>query len=120
MQTATLGSVPCLPCDIGTVLSQQPIACQARCGGEHRPKLQAKFRELEDSGTVRGAAIRIAVASIKMSVGGFDDALKLGEHLALMAKRRSRRCGVAALRRCGVAAALPDRRFDCLLPVIGL
>ena len=30
MQTTTLGSVPCLPCDIGTVLSQQPIACQAR------------------------------------------------------------------------------------------
>jgi hypothetical protein len=60
MQTATLGSVPCLPCDIGTVLSRQPIACQARRGGEHRPKFQAKFRKLEDSGTVRGAAIRIA------------------------------------------------------------
>jgi hypothetical protein len=112
MQTATLGSVPCLPCDIGTLLSRQPIACQARRGGEHRPKLQENFREVEDRGTVRGAAIRIAVASIKMSVGRFDDALKLGEHLASWRSA----AGAAS----GVAAALSDRRFDCLLPVIGL
>jgi hypothetical protein len=82
MQTATLGSVPCPPCYIGTVLSQQPIACQARRGGEHRPKLQEKLRELEDRGTVRSAAIRMAVASIKMSAGGLDDARKAGERLA--------------------------------------
>ncbi len=109
MQTATLGSVPCLPCDIGTVLSRQPIACQAR-RVRGWPKLQAKFRELEDSGTVRGAAIRIAVASIKMSVGGFDDALKLGEHLALTARSAA----------ADLATALSDRSFDCLLPAVGL
>jgi hypothetical protein len=94
------------------VLSQQPIACQARRGGELRPKLQAKFRELEDRSTVRGAAIRLAVASIKMSAGGFDDARKAGEHLASWRSA----AGAAS----GVAAALSDRRFDCLLPVIGL
>jgi hypothetical protein len=68
MRTATLGSVPCLPCDIGTVLSRQPITLS---GARLRElvKTQPKFRELEDRGTVCGAAIRIAVASIKMSVG---------------------------------------------------
>jgi hypothetical protein len=68
MRTATLGSVPCLPCDIGTVLSRQPITLS---GARLRElvKTQPKFQELEDRGTVCGAAIRIAVASIKMSVG---------------------------------------------------
>ena len=91
MQTATLGSVPCPPCDIGTVLSRQPIACQAR-RVRGWTKLRAKFRELGQRHRSRCGAIRIAVASIKMSVSGFDDALKLGEHLALTAKRRSRPC----------------------------
>jgi hypothetical protein len=59
MRTATLGSVPCLPCDIGTVLSRQPITLS---GARLRElvKTQPKFRELEDRGTVCGAAIRIA------------------------------------------------------------
>jgi hypothetical protein len=112
MQTATLGSVPCLPCDIGTVLSRQPIACQARRGGEHRPKLQAKFRELEGQRHRSRCDDPLAVASIKMSAGGFDDARKAGEHLASWRSA----AGAAS----GVAAALSDRRFDCLLPVISL
>jgi hypothetical protein len=37
---------------------------------------------LEDSGTVCRAAIRMAVASIKMTVCGFDDARKDDEQLA--------------------------------------
>ena len=48
------------------------------------------------AGSVRGAAIGIAIASIKMSVGSLDDALKLGEHLASWRSatgRRQRRCG---------------------------
>jgi hypothetical protein len=55
------------------------LAISARCYHDNRSpcqvlaseswsKLQPKFRELEDRGTVCGAAIRIAVASIKMSV----------------------------------------------------
>jgi len=111
MQTATLGSVPCLPCDIGTVLSQQPIACQARRVGS-RAKIPSRIPRLEDSGAVRGAAIRLAVASIETSVGGFDAAHKADDILPL-AKRRRRR-------QSGIVPALSDRRFNCLPPATGL
>jgi hypothetical protein len=74
MQTATLGSVPCLPCDIGTVLSQQPIACQAR-RVRGWTKTPSKIPGI-------GRSRHRSVASIKMSVDGFDDARKANDILS--------------------------------------
>jgi hypothetical protein len=66
---------------------------------------------LEDRGTVGGAAIRIVGASIKMSVNGFDDAHRNGEQLAPWRSA----AGASA-----DSGALSDRKFDCLLPAVGL
>ena len=77
-----------------------------------KAKIPSRIPRLEDSGAVRGAAIRLAVASIETSVGGFDAAHKADDILPL-AKRRRRR-------QSGIVPALSDRRFNCLPPATGL
>jgi hypothetical protein len=107
-----IGAVPALQYRHGVIATTDRLSGAARRRAPAKTSIKEDFREVEDRGTARGAAIRIAVASIKMSVGRFDDALKLGEHLASWRSA----AGAAS----AVAAALSDRRFDCLLPAIGL
>jgi hypothetical protein len=78
MRTATLGSVPCLLGDIGRVLSRQPIACQAlrARAGQNSNQISGNWKTAAPFAARQSAW---AVASIKMSVGGFDDARINGE-----------------------------------------
>ena len=110
MQTATLGSVPCLPCDIGTVLSQQPIACQARRVG-CRPRFQAEFRDWK---TAAPFAVRRSVWLSRQSKQVLAVlTLRKPDDILPLAKRRRRR-------QSGIVPALSDRRFNCLPPATGL
>jgi energy-converting hydrogenase Eha subunit A len=88
--------------------SRSPVRREA---SEDRPKRQPNSGNWTTAASFAAPAIRMAAVSIKMSVGGFDDARKPGLHLASW-----RSAGGAA----PASRALSDRRFDLLLPTTGL